>query len=89
MEIIIKSDSAYREHNPKDNVIPICDCIAKDAEDGDEVEVTVKGKLIEKDGLRFIAIESVDGEDVEDMEREINSMDSEDALEHFMSKLKE
>lgn len=48
----------------------------------------MKGKLFEKDGVRFIAIESVDGESVEDMEKEINSMDSEDALEHFMNKIK-
>lgn len=88
MEIIIKNDSQYRDHRPMRNMIPVCDCIAKYAEDGDEVEVTIKGKLIDKDGVRFISIDSVDGEDVEDMEKEMNSMDSQDALEHFMNKIK-
>lgn len=86
--VIIIKGGPPMHRPPMANMIHICDCIAKDAEDGDEVEVTVKGKLIEKHGDRWISIESVNGEAVEDMEKEIGSMDSEDALEHFMNKLK-
>lgn len=75
-------------------IIKICDCILDGKTDGDKIEAKIKGKLIEKDGSRFITIESVDGEGVEEMAAEDNEcsseammeMDAVEALSHFMKK---
>lgn len=79
------------------NSVCICDCILKDAKDGDDVKATIEGKLIEHEGKRYIAIHTVDGEAVEEMgpgygsdmeeppEDQMN-MDAEDALASFLDK---
>ena len=75
-------------------MIKICDCILDGKSDGDKIEATIKGKLVEKDGGRFITIDFVDGEGVEDMAAEDNDCSSEnmmemnavEALAHFMKK---
>lgn len=73
--IIIKKEDMGGQMGPDAmvNTIGICDCILKDKNDGDEVEVTVKGTLIDHDGMRFIAAHTVEGEPVEDPDIEQDS----------------
>lgn len=55
-------------HDAMANSVGISDLILKDAKDGDQVDATVKGTLMEHGGMRYISIDQVDGEDVEDPE---------------------
>jgi len=99
--IIIKKDhmgpsaDQYGPHAMA-NTVQICDCVLTDKKDGDEVEFTGKGTLVEHDGMRFITVSQVDGADVEEMpdmpndqqdqmnHEDMMGMDATDALAHFM-----
>lgn len=70
-------------------------CLPDDAltgkKDGEEVEFSGKGILVEHDGKRYIAVNAVDGKPVEEMEEENEpseeesmEMTGDDALEDFM-----
>lgn len=94
--IIIESKGMGRKHMAPP--IPVCDCILKGKEDGDKVKVEVEGFLVEHNGKRFIEIETVDGEPLEEMpdmgdemedfhEKELD-MSAEESLMHFMKNLK-
>lgn len=50
------------------NVVHICDCVLKDAKDGDVVEFKGSGILMDNGTERFISIHQVDGQDVEEMQ---------------------
>lgn len=69
------------------NSIKIPDSLFSDAEDGDEVEATIKGTIEERDGQRFVSVSSLDGEEVEeeDDKEADSSMDAEDALDRFFN----
>lgn len=96
MKIIIdNSDESSYGPDAMANSVCICDCILKDAKDGDNVKSQIEGVLVDHgDGKRYIAIHTVDGEPVEEMDSEDygnnsnkeNPMDmnAEDALSHFM-----
>lgn len=68
------------------------------ARDGEEVEVTIRGTIIEEDGERKIDITHVDGKTVASMEEECSTCDkphhggempsSDDALIVFMKEVK-
>lgn len=55
-------------HDAMANTLCICDCVLKDKKDGDKVKATIEGTLMEHEGKRYISVDKVDGEDVEDME---------------------
>lgn len=81
--VIIKKDQGMDNfgHDAMANTIGICDCILKDATDGDEVTATIKGTLIEHDGMRFISVDTVDGESVEDPEMALDQNPDEGAMD--------
>ena len=94
MKIIIEQDGGEM-HGPDamSNSVCICDCILKDAKDGENVKATIEGVLIEHEGKRYIAIRTVDGEPVEEMgpgygedTPDMADMSAEDALYDFMKK---
>lgn len=99
MKIIIVNDG-QDQHGPDAmaNSLCICDCILKDAKDGDEVTAEVKGTLIEHDGKRYIAVHTVDGAPVEEMDAGYQDMSQPDepsydttagdALSNFMKNRK-
>lgn len=88
-----EGDESYGPHAMA-NTLCVCDCVLKGAKDGDKIKATIEGTLIEHEGKRYVAVQMVDGEPVEEMDNEdygpdMNSenkseMDSEDALMNFM-----
>lgn len=67
------------DHGPHEmaNVVCPCDCVLKDAKDGDNVSFKGEGVLMEEDGKRYISVSKVDGEPVEEIEVENEPSDEE------------
>lgn len=102
--IVIGGDSQHGA-DAMSNTLCICDCILKDKKDGDDVEATIKGVLIDHgDGKRYIAVSQVDGEDVVEEDttdlgegeqpndvspEDLMNMDTTDALDNFMKQRKQ
>lgn len=76
------------------NSVCICDCVLKGKEDGDRVTFEGEGVIVEHEGKRYIAVDLVDGEPVEEMEgyeeepsrEDMMSMDSNEALDNFIER---
>lgn len=63
-KLIIKIGGQSYDHKMLGNLVYLPDGVATDAKDGDEIDVNVKGELIEHDGVRCIHVKEVDGEPV-------------------------
>lgn len=79
------------------NMVCIPDEVLSDNSDGDIVDFSGSGKIVEQDGKKYISIHQINGSDVTEMddaekessledEGDISEMDSNDALNSFMSK---
>jgi len=100
-EIIIGTGKPDRGPHAMANIVCIPDDVLTEAKDGEDVSFQGAGVLIDhSDGKRYIAVHTVDGSDVEEVDlkdtKEIkepnldeeHSRNSTDALESFMNESK-
>jgi hypothetical protein len=83
--------------SPEMGVNMICPAseTVSDKKDGEEVNGTYSGKIVDHDGEKYISIHQIDGQDVQEMEsgqepdkQDETEMDSNDALDSFMKNRK-
>ena len=81
--LLVKKDHGMGSfgHDAMANTVGVCDCILKDAKDGDQVNAKITGTLMEHDGKRYISIDEVDGQPVEDSEMSMDANPDEGSMD--------